>query len=114
MKREKGKMKRKADEEGKRKSACCVCGAEKSGWKKSYGGAQGNRVRWEVDMALTRDGMESKTRHGELANGHDQLVGYEGTAKCALECVQGGRLEENPQSLALNKRIKKMIACLAT
>lgn len=32
-------------------------------------------------MALTSDGMESKTRHGELANGHSQFVDYEGMAK---------------------------------
>lgn len=44
MGREKGEVKGGAEEERKRKSACCVGGAEKSRWKKSYGGDQGNWV----------------------------------------------------------------------
>ena len=50
-------------------------------------------------MALTRDGMESKTRHGELANGYSQLVDYEGMPKRpAGMCRMRASVEEPPNT----------------
>ena len=58
-------------------------------------------------MALTRDGMESNRRHGELTNGHSQLMDFVGmqNVRCRLSeyVLQERLLRENPQSLVLNK-----------